>query len=188
MIGALPTSLTVCGQDFKIRTDYRVALTIFEAYADPDLSESEKTLTCLGCLYYEIPPDVSEAIKSAAWFLDGGSSVKLKRLPVKTIDWEQDEALIFPEINRVAGCEVRLLPYCHWWTFLGYFGTMGDGLYAQILNIRQKCAKGKKLEKWEREFFKTHKEMIVINEKLTAEEQAKLDREQAWLEALVGKF
>ena len=185
MIGDLPKALNVGGIDYEIRTDYRVALTIFQAYSDPELSPFEKTAACLQCLFKTVPGDIAEAIEKASWFLDGGNKVKLKELPVKTIDWEQDEGLIFPEVNKVAGVEVRVAEYLHWWTFLGYFATIGDGMFAQILNIRQKRARGKSLEKWERELFNTHKEMIIIHEKLTAEEQAELDEEQAFIDSLL---
>ena len=36
MIGLLPKSLTVDGVPREIRSDFRVALTILEAYEDPD--------------------------------------------------------------------------------------------------------------------------------------------------------
>lgn len=184
MIGLLPKSLEVGDKDYPIRTDFRVALTIFEAYNDPDLSQIEKNLVCLQSLFETVPSDISAALDKAMWFLDGGSKVKLKQLPVKTMDWEQDEGIIFPAINRIAGCETRALDYLHWWTFLGYFSEVGECLYSQVMNIRQKRARGKKLEKWEQEFFNSHKEMIVIREKLTADEQAELDREEAFIDSL----
>lgn len=184
MIGALPKSLTVGGESYKIRSDFRVALLIFQAYNNPELSQMEKRLTCLRCLYVDVPRNVAEAMEQAEWFLDGGNTIKLKQAPAKIIDWEQDEGLLFSEVNKSAGTEIRLLPYLHWWTFLGYFSTMGEGLYSQVLNIRQKRAKGKKLDKWERDFFNEHKDMILIREKLTAEEQAELDEEQAFIDNL----
>lgn len=184
MIGALPTSLNVGGVSCPIRSDFRVALTIFQAYNDPELSRRQKAYVCVNCLYVTPPQDIAAALEQAQWFLDGGNTVKLKPLPVKTIDWEQDEGLLFPEINKAAGRETRSLPYLHWWTFLGYFSTMGEGLYAHILNIRQKRARSKPLEKWERDFFNSHKELIVIQEKLTAKEQAELDEEQAYIDSL----
>lgn len=186
MIGELPKSLEVGGRSYEIRTDFRVALIIFIAYNDPNLTQQDKAANCLDCLYKEIPDDIEEALNKASWFLDGGSNVKLKEIPVKIIDWEQDESLLFPEINKVAGTEVRLLDYLHWWTFLGYLSTMGEGLYPQIINIRQKRAKSKKLEKWEIEFFNSHKELVVIHEKLTKEEQAELDNEEKLLNDLLG--
>ena len=64
------------------------------------------------------------------------------------MDWEQDSAVIIPAVNKVLGKEIRSMPYCHWWTFLGAYMEIGDGVYQQILQIRQKKLKGKKLEKW----------------------------------------
>lgn len=184
MIGALPKTLTVGGKVCKIRTDFRVALTIFEAYNDPELSPRDQAAACLKCLYETPPPDIAEALRQAAWFLDGGGCVKLKPLPVKTIDWEQDESMLFAAVNKAAGQEIRALDYLHWWTFLGFFSEMGECLYAQILNIRQKRARGKPLEKWEQEFFRSHKELIMIRKKLTAAEQAELEREEAFIDSL----
>lgn len=92
------------------------------------------------------------------------------------MDWEQDQAIIFPAINKVAGYEVRNPDkYLHWWSFLGMFGEIGEGLYSQVMSIRSKMAKGKKLDKTDKEFYNEHKELIDIKVKLTAEEQAELD-------------
>ncbi len=175
MIGSLPTSLEVDGKQYEINSDFRVALLIFEAYNDPELSGYDKVSACLNCLYKEIPQNAEEALKKATWFLDGGDMPKSKQAPVKIMDWEYDQAIIFPAVNKVAGCETRTVDYMHWWSFLGLFNEIGEGLYSQIMNIRAKRAKGKKLEKWEREFYNEHKALINIKEKLTAEEQAQMD-------------
>ena len=98
------------------------------------------------------------------------------------MDWEQDESIMFPAINKVAGFETRSAEYIHWWTFLGYYMEISDGIYSQVLALRMKRAKGKKLEKWEREFWSTNKSICVLKPKLTAEEKADKDR----LEALLG--
>ena len=92
------------------------------------------------------------------------------------MDWEQDESIIFSAINKVAGCETREKEYIHWWTFLGYFSEIGEGLFSTVINIRQKKNKGKKLEKYEQEFYRSNKQLIDLKEKYTAEEQAEIDR------------
>ena len=51
MIGTLPRALEVDGVNYAIRSDYRVALLIFEAYNDPELNESARHSACLECLY-----------------------------------------------------------------------------------------------------------------------------------------
>ena len=51
MIGRLPKELNVNGIDRAIRSDFRVALLIFQAFNDPELSDQEKAWVMLDCLY-----------------------------------------------------------------------------------------------------------------------------------------
>ena len=175
MIGSLPTTLTVDGVEYKINSDYKVALLIFQAYNDPELNDHEKAVVCIKCLYDEIPENEAEALEKALWFLDGGDMPKSKPLPYKLMDWEQDEQLVFSSVNKVAGYETRKAEDLHWWTFLGFFNEISEGLWNQVMNIRSKKAKGKKLEKYEQEFYNQHKEMINLKVKYSAQEQAEMD-------------
>lgn len=51
MIGALPQSLEVNGTAYPIRTDYRVALTVIEAFGDNNLTAEEKAIIAIECLF-----------------------------------------------------------------------------------------------------------------------------------------
>ncbi len=185
MVGILPTSLEIDGAEYKIRSDFRVALLIFDAYNNPELGNREKLAICLESLYIQLPENKEKAIEKAVWFLDGGNMPKSKKAPVKIMDWEYDQSIIFPAVNKVAGYETRTAEYLHWWSFLGMFNEVGEGLYSQVMNIRVKRAKGKKLQKWEREFYNEHKELINIKEKLTAEEQAEEQAERDFINSLI---
>ena len=48
-IGSLPTSLTINGKPYEIRSDFRVGLNIIQAFTDPELSKSEKIEVLLIC-------------------------------------------------------------------------------------------------------------------------------------------
>ena len=176
MIGELPTSITLGDVDYPISTDYRVALTIFDALGDPDLQDKEKAYIMLECLfddYTAIPREyLAEACEKAALFLDGG--VKQKNTNDKPIiSWTQDEQLIFAAVNKVAGREVRAEQYMHWWTFLSLFQEIDDkSLLSTVIQLRQKKNKGKKLEKWETEFYKAHKDMIDLKRRYSKAELA----------------
>lgn len=177
MIGILPNTLEVDGKEYQIRTDFRVALTIFQAFNDIELTDQEKVIVMLECLYEEFPSNSEEASKQASWFLDGGpftQSEKQKQTK-KVMDWEQDEQLIFASVNKVAGCETRAKEYIHWWTFLGYFNEIGEGLFSAVVNIRSKKNKGKKLDKGEQEFYNDNKSIIDIKKRLTKKEQEDMD-------------
>lgn len=95
-------------------------------------------------------------------------------MPVKVMDWEQDEPILFPAINQVAGCEVRSVPYIHWWTFVGYFMEIREGIFSTVLGIRQKMAKGKHLEKWEREFRRNNKRSVTLRNGIRKKNRKKL--------------
>ena len=147
MIWELPTSLEVNGTEREIRTDFRDVLKILVAFEDPDLEPAEKEYICLFILYVDfdqIPKeDYVAAYKAAISFIDNG--IEGDKGGPRTMDWEQDAKILFPAVNHAAGCEVRSLPYLHWHTFTGYFMEIKDSVYANVLNLRQKKAKGKKL-------------------------------------------
>lgn len=179
MIGRLPVSLPVASNEWRIRTDYRDILTIMEAYSDPELSDREKAWIMLNILYADwekMPKELyREAAEKAVWFLDCGQEEDDKKPPRKLMDWEQDEAILFPAINKVAGREVRAVEYMHWWTFMGYFMEIEEGTFSMVLGIRQKRAKGKNLEKWEQDFYRNNKTLCDLKTKYTSEEQAEIE-------------
>lgn len=167
MIGTLPQTLKVCDQSYKIRSDYRSVLRIISAYNDDRLSENEKVYVCLRRMYEEVEKiprtaeAYAEALKAANEFIE--CKLSDDRPSPQVVNWEKDEQMIFPAINKVAGMEVRSVPYMHWWTFLGYFmGIDRDDLFGMVLTIRQKKATGKDLEKHEKEFYNANQDLCSI--------------------------
>lgn len=180
MIGQLPKTLKIGGSTYNLRTDYRNIFRILEAYEDADLSNTEKAVICVKRLYVEdipiIDKNFAEAYNKACWFIDGGDTYKSAKVEnIRLVDYEQDEIPLFAAINDVAKTEVRALEYLHWWTFLSYYISIKDGLFAQIINIRSKQAHHKKLEKWENDFYKSNKEMVDLKKRYSAEQQAEMD-------------
>lgn len=167
MLGQLPKTLTINGKSYRIRTDYRNILRIFEAFADKDLSDKEKMLVCLRRMFVDFSKlpydDYKEAYEQVYWFIGCGKPEE-KRPPVRTFNWTKDEPLMFPAVNKAAGLEVRAVPYLHWWTFMGYFESIdAESLFGTVLSIRQKKARGKKLEKYEREFMQNNKALMALD-------------------------
>ena len=185
MIGDLPTALEIGGRQYAIRSDYRVVLNIFEALNDPELPNRNKSHIMLNCLYVDkIPQEhIEEAMKKARWFMDCGDMPKAKPSQKQTFDWKYDQSILFPAINKIAGFEVRSCEYMHWWTFLGYFGEIEEGLFSTVVNIRNKRANGKNLDKWEIEFYNKNKALINIQ---TAQDKAEIAETEAVLNEILG--
>ncbi|MSC60118.1 hypothetical protein GT568_08570 [Coprococcus sp. BIOML-A1] len=176
MLGMLPQTLNINGRAYKIRSDYRDILQIIAAFGDKELSDEEKAYVCLKRLFIameSIPKsDYQDAYEAAVTFIE--CHISDRKPSPKVVNWEKDEQLIFPAINKVAGMEVRAVPYMHWWTFLGYFQSIDrEDIWGFILTIRQKRAKGKKLEKYEKDFLNANRDICEVEfreEKVTTED------------------
>ncbi len=181
-----PTSLTIGGVDYEIRTDYRAVLDLLTALNDPELVDEDEGITAymqsqviLQIMFPEcdsIPQEhIQEALDKVVEFIDMGISDDRKK--PKTMDWEQDAPILIPAINKVLNTEIRAQKYIHWWTFLGAYMEIGESLFSNVIHIRQKKASGKKLEKWEETFYKENKSLIDFKkvEKRSEEEKKALD-------------
>lgn len=177
-----PTSLNVGGVDYEIRTDYRAVLDLLTALADPELTDSDPQMTAymqsrviLEIMFPDcdnIPTEhIQEALEKVSEFIDMGISDDRKK--PKTMDWEQDAPILIPAINKVLNTEIRAQKYIHWWTFLGAYMEIGESLFSNVIHIRQKQAKGKKLEKWEQEFYKENKSLIEFKNKSQRSDEEK---------------
>lgn len=182
-----PTSLNIGGVDYKIRTDYRAVLDLLTALNDPELTDDDDKITAFikSSVIMEIMfPDCDsipvehwqEAINKVSEFIDMGI-VNSRKKP-KTMDWEQDAPILIPAINKVLNCEIRAQEYIHWWTFLGAYMEIGESLFSNVIHIRQKKASGKKLEKWEQEFYNANKSLIDFKkiDKRSDEEKKALEK------------
>ena len=169
-----PTSLNIGDVDYEIRTDYRAVLDLLTALADPDLTDDDPQMTAymqsrviLEIMFPDcdnIPAEhIQEALEKVSEFIDMGISDDRKK--PKTMDWEQDAPILIPAINKVLNCEIRAQKYMHWWTFLGAYMEIGESLFSNVIHIRQKKAKGKKLEKWELDFYNENKSLIDFKQK-----------------------
>ena len=93
-----------------------------------------------------------------------------------------DISLLTDIIKKLAaGQDVRTLPYLHWWSFLALFDAIGEGSFATVVAIRDKLRRGRRLENWELDFYRTHRAMVELRAPETAEEQAEKQRLLAML-------
>ncbi len=176
---SLPSSVEVNGKTYTVATDYRDILEIIGYLTDENTAGWERLYIALGLFYddfHGLPEsDYKEAYDQMSLFISCGEEDD-GRPAVKLIDWEQDENLIVADINKVAGYEVRAVSYLHWWTFIGYFRGIGEGQLSTVVGIRSKLRRGKKLDKWERDYYNEHKKTVALRPKYTAEEKAEIER------------
>ena len=177
----IPKSVQINGTEYEIRYDFRVILEIIEMLNNPDLDQRDKG-ECLLLMFYLHPEqlrpeELEQAVRECYAFIDMGE--KSSKKSARLVDWEQDFNYIIAPVNRVLGFESRAVDYdmdtntggLHWWTFLGaYMEIGGDCLFSQIVNIRDKQARGKKLEKHEREWLTRNRNLVDMKSKFSEAE------------------
>ncbi len=181
MIYDLPKSLTVCGTEYEIRSDYRAILDIMIAFNDIELTDKEKATVALYIFYPSfdnIPTEhCQEALRQCFWFINGGNDEETGQgKPVKLVDWEQDFQYIVSPVNRVLGYEIRSVEYMHWWTFLGAYMEIGECTFSQIVRIRNAKAHGRKLDKQDQEWYAKNRRLVDLKSNYTPEENELLQK------------
>jgi hypothetical protein len=146
--------------------DFRMVLDCFSALGDEKLGEDYRVLAALLIFYNELnsfddlalcSEDLEELVNGMYKFFNCGQDKSPGAETEHTlIDWDGDSQMICSAINNVAKLEIRSLPYLHWWTFMGYYGSVGESVLSTVVGIRNKIVKHKKLEKWEQEFKKSN--------------------------------
>lgn len=170
---SLQTSVVIRNKCFHITNngDFRMVLDCFKALGDEEMSEDLRVLACLLIFYNEfnsyqdlmdhqeyLGDLVSEMYKFFNCGQDKSPGATTER---PLIDWEGDENIICAAINNVANMEIRAVPELHWWTFLGYYMSVGESVLSTVVSIRNKIVKHKKLEKWEQEFKRDNPDYFV---------------------------
>ena len=179
----LPKQAVIGGKTYHLHTDFREILKIFSRLQDESYPEFVRWYVALALFYEEEIPeeDFSEA---AAWFcrfINGGQE-DIPNSDPKLLDWELDAQDIVADVNKVAGQEIRRLPYLHWWTFLGWFHSIGEGNLSTLVSIRDKLHRGKKLEPFEREYCRRNGNRVTLPKKYSASELAEQERLKALLD------
>lgn len=179
----LPTSAEIGGTVYPINADYRDILEIFRYLDDPDQPEYIRWQIALALFYEgEIPQaHMQEAMEFLSDFIACGDAGG-KPGP-KLLDWNQDAQVIVADVNKVAGMEIRAIPFLHWWTFLAWFNAIGEGQLSTLVSIRDKLSRGKKLEKWEQDYYRKNRERVDLKKRYSAEELAEQER----LKKLLGE-
>ena len=175
MMYDLPRELEVEGTVYPIRADFRAVLDICAALNDPDLDDRQKAYAALVIFYPDLedmPPEhFNAAIARCFWFINGGEDTQDGGNTPRLMDWEQDFRHIAGPVSRVIGAEVRELAFLHWWTFLSAYFEIGDCFFAHIVAIRDKKARGKPLDKTEREFYRKNRRYIDLKTRYSESDQ-----------------
>ncbi len=177
----LPKKAVIGGHEYALNTDFRDVLEILGYLNNENYPLYLRWQIAISLFFEgEISQEHQiEGMNYLAEFISYGD--KAKKAGPKLLDWEQDAQMIIGDVNKVAGTEIRALKYLHWWTFLSYFYGIGEGTLSTIVSIRSKKKKGKKLEKWEEEYYKENREKVDFAKPETQEDAKAREYFDKWL-------
>lgn len=170
-VWSLPRSVEIGGVEVEIETDYRAVLDICTALVDTELTDEERAYIVLNIFYphIELVPIGcgQEMTERLYWFIDGGERRETRQRRPKLVDWAQDYPYIIAPVNKALGFEARAVEYLHWWSFLAAYREIEDCTFAQIVNIRNKLARRKKLDRAEREWYNANRDIVDLKRRYT---------------------
>ncbi len=165
----LPESVRVGRRDYAVFSDFRAALDIETALADPVLDDRDRAYMVLLLFYRDLdampPEDYPEALERVKWFLRGGEDETAPQ--PRVMDWDQDFPLIVSALYPILGADIRGMAHLHWWTLLSALSDAKDCVFTQVVAIRDKQLRGKELDKFEREFLRRNASIVELKTKYT---------------------
>lgn len=181
----IPVKLQIGDTWYNIRNkgDFRMVLDCFSALDDEQLTSQERILASVMIFYEDMHTiedtnkfsDYNTAVAEMFKFFNCGQEESPgASTNYKLIDWQSDSQLVSSAINNIVGKEIRAEQYVHWWTFMGYYLSIGESALSTVVNIRSKIVKGKKLEKYEQEFRRSNPQYFHWKSK-TVEQRAEED-------------
>ena len=173
----LPREATIGDKTYHLHTDYREILEIFTWLQDETMPEFLRWYVALALFFEEELSDeaLPEAVQYLRWFVCCGQQEE-KEAGAQLLHWQRDAQDIVADVNKVAGQEIRELPYLHWWTFMGWFHSIGEGNLSLLVTVRDKLRRGKKLEPHEQEFYRRNRSRVQLRPDYTPEELAQQER------------
>lgn len=171
-----PTHIEYKGNEFKIDTDFRVALECLEFVSDESISDTERSLNVITLLFGADIPTNEEVLLLAKKYLECGVEKDgNKSIHVKDMDFEQDQGLIEASFMSDYQIDLSEIKYMHWWKFCNLIsGLRPDCALNRVREIRNYDISEIKNEKARRDAIKA-KEQVALKTKLSADDQQDLD-------------
>lgn len=181
MMWDLPLAIEIDGKQYTItnKCDYRMVLDVICALNDNELNDQEKLQVAFYIFYEDLGgcTNLEKAKQEMFKIISyGEEETAQEENKPRLMDWEHDFKNIAPPVSKALGYDIRTPDkYTHWYTFLGGYMEMGECNFSNIVSIRSKKAKGKKLDDCEKEFYRENKSAVDLPLNLTNDEQEWLD-------------
>lgn len=172
----LPESLEICCKNCPVRSDFKTWIKVSRIMFGGD-GDIEKMLEVLRLVFYEIPPNLAEAMRAVIWFLSppreearggkNGESVK-KRV----FDYDFDAELIYSAFLQQYNIDLCTADL-HWWQFRALFDNLTEETqFIKIVQFRSVDLAAIK-DKEQRKHYRKMKNLYKLPDNRTQEQKEK---------------
>lgn len=177
LIDIAPKSVSICGKDFKINSDFRTAILFEQMMFDDDFPDRLKTVNAIRLFYPVMPQDTEKALDKLIWFYSCGKEHLNNKGHVDTssryYDFDYDDDYIFAAFMQQYNIDLENIEYLHWWKFNAMFKALPDSCeIVKIMGYRS-IKIDSKMSDGERKFYTKMKRLHALplsrseNEKLS---------------------
>ncbi len=133
-------SLSISGEEYEIRTDFRVWINVSEIFSSSTLSSAEKIIKIFSLIFSSntLPPSIDEALKSIGGFLSPFSpsiGEKGSGGGKPSFSFSHDGGYIYAAFLSQYGIDLTSA-HLHWWRFLALFFALDSCKFTEIVKIR----------------------------------------------------
>ncbi len=135
----LPECISVCGEEYKINTDFRVWIKAEELLSDSSLLLADRLVALFALVFIDkIPSDIEKTISAIGQFLspclfEGSKKGGGQASPLFSFSY--DGGLIYAAFLSQYGIDLTCTAL-HWWKFLWLFFSLNSCKFTEIVKIR----------------------------------------------------
>lgn len=188
LIDVLPESVTVDGEEYEIRTDFRTSMLFELLMQDNEVKPQDKTKKALKLYYPVIPANINEAVEAILWFYRCGKEdnpqrqkMNAKKGKTRVYSFEYDDDYIYAAFMTQYGIDLQDIEYLHWWKFRAMFHSLtNQNEFVKIMEYRSIEIKSD-MSKEQQSFYRKMKRLHALpvtkseDEKMSAIEKALLN-------------
>lgn len=169
---------------YKISTDFRIGIQIMQCLSDEEFSEEDRISYSLKLLYPHNMPDMEDAVKGLAWFMNEFNhdkhSAKSETDSVKAYDFDIDQWRIYSAFLNQYGIDLNTAKM-HWFVFMGLLSNLEECAFTRVVDIRLRkpdpkaSAKEKKLLKEAKDAYRIEDENAHLTPEQKRAEQRQIE-------------
>lgn len=171
-----PEYMEIEGKEYKINTDYRVALACFRAINDDEIGDYERSLAIVTLLLGEDFPFelVPLAIEKCCTYLRCGKEENTSEEEID-MDYEQDKGRIMASFRSCYQMDINKENIC-WWEFNDLIeGLKPDDVLNRVRRIRQANPDEISNEKERQELIEAQKRLAIKVKEKKSPRQKEID-------------